>query len=112
MAQSCSNVTHCCVPVAPAALKRSSPLRAGNASISFLQVVGDSCATPPPQMPLKSGRVCARSEAGTIAHTSPINAAVPSCGRECFIGEILLLLPDTDEADRRLGVTLQRRFRR
>src|SRR5258708_5593769 len=89
MAQSCSNVMYCCVPLAPFALNRSSPLPGGKASMEVLQVVGVSWATPPPQMPLKSGRVCAQSEPGSIAHADASTAAAASCGRDCDIAEIL-----------------------
>src|SRR5579859_6848886 len=88
MAQSCSKVMYCCVPLAPFALKRSSPPRDGKASSVVLQVVGVSCATPPPQMPLKSGWVCADAAAGSRQASK---AAAPSCGRDWVMDEVPLV---------------------
>src|SRR5262249_2738621 len=50
------------------------------ASTFFWQVVGVNFATPPPQMPLKSGRVgfWAWLAPGTIVHTAAARAATPS----------------------------------
>jgi len=61
-----------------------------------LQVVGVSWATPPPQMPLKSGRVCAQSEPGSIAQADATTAAALSAERECVIAEVLKVLSHVD----------------
>src|SRR5205823_14100495 len=54
-----------------------STLSLAKALTSFLQVVGVSCAKPPPQMPLKSGRLCADGEPGSIAQMATAITAAP-----------------------------------